>query len=79
MWCKSKPKQESPTARLSLNVPILMTGTAEALLKLFVVLRNILKGQNIKVIPQNYGTTNNFFAVGALQFLNRNPKKRETK
>ena len=56
-----------------------MNGTAEALLKLFVVLRNILKGQNIKVIPQNYGTTNNFFAVGALQFLNRNPKKRETK
>ena len=52
---------------VSTYVPIFKTGSIEALLKFLVLLKDILKGKNLKTSPHNYAMTKNILTREALQ------------
>ena len=48
----------------------------EALLKFLVLLKKILGGQNLRMVPQHYDMRNDLLEIEALWVFERNPDKK---
>ena len=51
---------------VAIYVPMFRTTSTESLLKFVTILNKIIKGQDLSMVPQNYGMTQNLVIVDDL-------------
>ena len=70
---------ERDSETVAIYVPLFWTGSTEALLKFFTILRKIIRVQDLSTGPQKFGMTQNLVFVEALGVLEQKARDRGQK